>query len=139
MTVLLTMGLLLLLAGAFFWWVIWRSKDPENLVETTGELIKSRVMKNVPARKGYRRYITIKRLVRYTYRYTVNGRIYKLRGELHEPLRHPRWEGRIVYLRGFPRLADLERFTARRELPWAVFLTFVGIIHLGVYVVAALT
>ena len=77
--ILLIMAVLLLLPGGFFWYLLHLAKDPKNLEETRGELLWFRVEKNVHGRRGYRD-IVIKRLIRYTYRYTVNGRTHKLRG-----------------------------------------------------------
>ena len=122
-------GGVILLPGGFFWYLLHLAKDPKNLEETRGELLWFRVEKNVHGRRGYRD-IVIKRLIRYTYRYTVNGRTHKLRGQMVDPTGRPRAGGRIVYLRGFPSLAYLDSFTGQRELVWALVLTGEGIIVL---------
>lgn len=135
--VLLVMAVLLLLPGGFFWYLHHLAKDPENLEEIRGELLRFRVEKNVPGKRGYR-HIVIKRLIHYTYRYTVNGRAHKLRGEMVQPTGRPRGEGRIVYLRGFPALAYLDSFTGQRELAWALVLTGEGIIFLMIFLILLL-
>lgn len=135
--VLLVMAVLLLLPGGFFWYLLHLAKNPENLEETRGELLRFRVEKNVPGKRGYR-HIVIKRMICYTYAYTVNGRTHKLRGQMFEPTGRPRAGGRIVYLRGFPSLAYLESFTGQREFTWALVLTGEGIILLIIFLLLLL-
>ena len=122
MVFFLVVGLACLLPGVFLMVLAIRSRNPQNLVSTTGELTQY---------KGYKEYKlknrTVPNATEYTYTYTVNGKSYSLRGVQHTHPRNLPKRVEIVYLRSFPRCAYQDHFSGTAEWLLAVSLIAMGI------------
>lgn len=128
MIVFLIFGIALLLPGIFFGALAVRSKNPRNLVSTTGELTRKKDYKNYKLQ-----YRSVPNAVEYIYTYKVNGKLYHLSGVQHTHSRNLRKRVAIVYLRGFPRCAYQEHFSGIAEWLLALSLTATGILLLFIY------
>ena len=110
MIIFLVFGLFILLPGCFFAGLAILGMNPGNLDSTVGEL---------KHKKGYKQYKlknrTVANATEYTYTYTVNGKVYSLRGERLMRSQNLRKRMSIVYLRCFPRCAYEDKFTGIAE------------------------
>ena len=125
----LVLGITMLLPGIFFAVLAIRSRNPNNLISTTGEVTRKKDFKNYTVLKNY----SVPNAVEYTYAYTVNGKSYQLRGVQHRHPRNLRKRIAIVYLRGFPRCAYEEHFSGIQEWLIAISFTAMGIFLLLLY------
>lgn len=132
MAFFLVSGIAMLLAGIFFTALTIRSKDPNNLILTTGELSNKIGYKNYKMKNQ-----TIANAVNYTYTYKANGKSYHLRGVKLTHSRHLRKRVEIVYLRGFPRCAYEGHFSGIMESLLAISLTAMGMLLLAIYLFVA--
>lgn len=124
----LVFGVTMLLHGIFFAVLAIRSKNPDNLISTTGELTKKKDFKNYKLKSR-----SVPNAVEYTYTYKVNGKSYRLCGVQHTHSRNLRKRTIIVYLRGFPRCAYEEHFSGITERVFAISLTVMGLFLLLIY------
>ena len=124
----LVFGIVMLLPGVFFTALVIRSKNPNNLISTTGELTRKKDFKNYKL-KNY----SVPNAVEYTYTYTVNGKSFQLRGVQHTHSRNLHKRITIVYLRGFPRCAYEENFSGIQEWLIAISFTAMSIFLLWLY------
>lgn len=83
-----------------------------------GTLTKSSTLKNVRCRYGGR----IRYLTKYSYVYTVNGKNYRHSGEVRCSKRRLFPKTSVVYVKGFPRHAYLNKFQGVKE--WTIGITF---------------
>ena len=128
----LVFGITMLLPGIFFAVLAIRSKNPDNLISTTGELTKKKDFKNYKLKSR-----SVPNAVEYAYTYKVNGKSYRLCGVQHTHSRNLRKRTIIVYLRGFPRCAYEEHFSGITEWLLAITLTVMGMFLLLIYFFAA--
>lgn len=128
----LVFGITMLLPGIFFTVLAIRSKNPDNLISTTGELTKKKDFKNYKLKSR-----SVPNAVEYTYTYKVNGKSYRLCGVQHTHSRNLRKRTIIVYLRGFPRCAYEGHFSGTTEWLLAISLTAMGLFLLLLYFFAS--
>ena len=128
MLIFLVFGITTLLPGIFFVVLAIRSKNPNNLLSTTGELTRKKDFKNYKLKNR-----SVPNAVEYTYTYTVNGKSYHLRGVQHTHSRNLHKRIAIVYLRGFPRCAYEEHFSGIQEWLIAISFTSMGLFLLILY------
>lgn len=128
MLFVLVFGMVLLLPGVFCLLLAVQSRNPLNLVSTTGELTKKVGYKNYRLKKG-----TVPNAAEYTYTYTVNGKPYSLRGVQLTHVRNLRKRVPVVYLRSFPRCAYVEQFSGIAEWLLAISLIAVGALLVTIY------
>ena len=123
MVIFLIFGIAMLLPGAFFALLAIQSKNPKNLLSTTGELTQQ---------KGYKNYRlknrTVPNATKYTYTYIVDGKPYQLRGVQLTHWRNLRKRVVIIYLRSFPRCAYEGHFPGTAERLLSVSLIAMGIL-----------
>jgi len=124
----LVFGITLLLLGIFFAILAIRSKNPNNLISTTGELSRKKDYKNYKLR-----YRSVPNAVKYNYTYKVKGKLYHLRGVQLTHSRNLYKRIVIVYLRGFPRCAYEGQFSGITEWLLAISFTAMGIFLLFIY------
>lgn len=122
MLIFLAFGFTMLLPGIFFAVLAIRSKNPNNLISTTGELTRKKDFKNYKLKNR-----SVPNAVEYTYTYKVNGKSYHLHGVQHTHSRNLRKRVVIVYLHGFPRCAYEGHFSGITEWLLAISLTTMGI------------
>lgn len=134
---LLVLGLVMLFTGAFFGYLLRLSANPKNLAETTGELLRTQKLRHIPGRSGHK-HVIIQKLTKYTYQYTVQGKTYRVRGELWNHKHRLRPSGRIIYLRGFPWAAYLDQFTGQRKTLFFLLPTIWGVLFLVLYILIVL-
>ena len=103
----LIFGIAMLLPGIFYIFLTLRSANPRNLISTTGELSRQKGYKNYKLKNG-----TTPNATQYSYTYLADGKAYHLRGVRLTHPRNLRKRIEIVYLRGFPRCAFRNIFTA---------------------------
>ena len=127
MVFFLGLGISAILVGSFFLWLALRGRNPQNLVEISGELTNRKHFKNAKIR-----FYTVKNLVEYTYIYVVNGKQYHLNGSQQTHPRNLRKRKTIVYLRGFPRVAYFDHFSGIAEWALAISLILLGFLCVGV-------
>ena len=125
----LVFGIVMLLPGAFFAALAIRSKNPDNLISTTGELTKKKDFKNY----YYLRNRSVPNAVEYAYTYKVNGKSYHLCGVQHTHSRNLRKRIIVVYLRNFPRCAYEGHFSAITEWQLAISFTVMGVFLILLY------
>ena len=123
MAFFMALGISASLVGLFFLFLALRSRNPQNLVEVTGELTNRNHFKNAKIR-----FYTVKNLVEYTYSYVVNGKQYHLKGSQQTHPRNLRKRKTIVYLRGFPCVAYFDRFSGITEWALAISLILLGVL-----------
>ena len=128
MLIFLVFGITTLLPGIFFVVLAIRSKNPNNLLSTTGELTRKKDFKNYKLKNR-----SVPNAVEYTYTYTVNGKSYHLRGVQHTHSRNLYKRIVIVYLRGFPHCAYEEHFSGIQEWLIAISFTSMGLFLLILY------
>ena len=128
----LVFGVTMLLPGIFFAVLAIRSKNPGNLISTTGELTKKKDFKNYKLKSR-----SVPNAVEYAYTYKVNGKSYRLCGVQHTHSRNLRKRTIIVYLRGFPRCAYEGHFSGTTEWLLAISLTAMGLFLLLLYFFAS--
>ena len=128
----LVFGVTMLLLGIFFAVLAIRSKNPDNLISTTGELTKKKDFKNYKLKSR-----SVPNAVEYAYTYKVNGKSYRLCGVQHTHSRNLRKRTIIVYLRGFPRCAYEGHFSGTTEWLLAISLTAMGLFLLLLYFFAS--
>ena len=128
----LVFGIAMLLTGSFFAVVAILSRNPENLIFTTGELTGRKKYKNYRLKNR-----TVPAATGYTYTYTVDGRPYQLRGVRFMHARNLRKRVEIIYLRNFPRCAYEGYFSGIMEWLLAISLVAMGIFMIAIYFVAA--
>ena len=128
----LVFGITMLLPGIFFAVLAIRSKNPGNLISTTGELTKKKDFKNYKLKSR-----SVPNAVEYAYTYKVNGKSYRLCGVQHTHSRNLRKRTIIVYLRGFPRCAYEGHFSGTTEWLLAISLTAMGLFLLWLYFFAS--
>lgn len=121
MIVFLVFGIAMLLQGAFFAVLSIQSKNPNNLISTTGKLTQRKSYKNYRIKNR-----TVPNVTEYTYTYIVNGKRYHLRGNHYAHPRNVRKRVTIVYLRGFPRCAYEEHYSGTLEWLLAISLIALG-------------
>lgn len=124
----LVLGIIVLLPGIFFAVLAIRSKNPNNLISTTGELTVKKGYKNYKVQ-----YRSVPNAVEYTYSYKVNGKAYHLAGVQHTHSRNLRKRVEIVYLRGFPHCAYKGHFSGIAEWLSAISFTVMGLLLLLIY------
>jgi len=124
----LIFGIIMILPGIFFTALAIRSKNPNNLISTTGELTRKKDFKNYKLKNR-----SVPNAVEYTYTYKVNSKSYHLYGVQHTHSRNLRKRVVIVYLRGFPRCAYEGQFSGTTEWLLAISLTTMGIFLLLLY------
>lgn len=116
----LVFGVVSILFGLFFLILAIRSRNPGNLILTSGELTQQ---------KGFRNYkmknCAVPIMTEYTYTYTVCGKQYRLRGKQRVHPRNVRKRISIVYLRGFPRCAYEGRFSGIAE--WLIAISLIAL------------
>lgn len=128
MVFFLILGIILLFPGIFFAVLAIQSKNPSNLIATTGELARKTDFKNYKLKSR-----SVPNAVKYTYAYQVNGKLYHLRGVQFTHSKHLRKRIAIVYLRGFPYCAYEEAFSGIAEWLSAISFTAMGIFLLLPY------
>lgn len=128
MVFFLVFGVALLLPGIFFGVLAIQSKNPNNLISTTGELSRKKDFKNYKLKSR-----SVPNAVEYTYTYKVNGKSYHLRGVQLTHSRNLRKRVVVVYLRSFPRCAYEEHFSGIAEWLIAISCTSMGMFLLLLY------
>lgn len=126
----LILGILLILAGLYYWMLVFLSRNPTNLSTTVGTLMKASGYKNVRGTHG--RGI-IKDQTEYTYAYTAGNKTYLHKGRVNRHKRTIPQRVTIVYLTHFPRHSGIDAFTAQIEGLLGAFLTFQGIVLIAMY------
>lgn len=121
----LVIGGIFLVPGLWFLFLWLYGLFPGTTKTTVGTLARSHTMKNVRTRSGR----VIKRITDYTYTYTVNGKLRKIKGSGYHTRRYVPKKVTVVYLRGFPRCAYIEDFTGTREL----ILAFFFLVNAGIF------
>lgn len=132
MILFLVFGLALLLPGAFYTVLVIQSRNPKNLVATTGKLTRQTGYKNYRLKNR-----TVPNATTCTYMYTANGKPYFLR---KVQLTHPRLLRKcvdILYLRSFPRCAYEGHFSGISETILAFSLIIMGLLCIVLYLVFA--
>ncbi len=124
----LIFGVVMLFPGVFFTALAIQSKNPDNLISTTGELTKKKNFKNYKLKNG-----SVPNAVEYTYTYEANGKSYHLCGVQHTHSRNLHKRITVVYLRSFPRCAYEERFVGVAEWLLAISFSAMGIFALLLY------
>ena len=130
MVFFLVFGLALLLPGAFFTVLTIQSRNPKNLVATTGKLTRQQGYKNYRLKTR-----TVPNATTCTYTYIANGKPYFL---CKVQLTHPRSLCKsvdIIYLRSFPRCAYEGHFSGIAEKLLAVSLIVMGFFCVLLYIV----
>lgn len=122
MLFLLVFGIVTLLPGVFFTVLAIQSKNPDNLISTTGELTKKKDFKNYKLKN-----CSVPNAVEYAYTYKVNGKSYRLSGVQYTHSRNLRKRIIVVYLRNFPRFAYEEHFSGIAERIIAISFTTMGV------------
>ncbi|MGM9669922.1 MAG: hypothetical protein ACI3VZ_09265 [Faecousia sp.] len=124
----LIFSVIMLFSGIFFTALVIQSKNPDNLIYTTGELTKKKGFKNYKLNNR-----TVPNAVEYTYTYEVKGKSYHLYGVQHTHARNLHKRITIVYLRSFPHFAYEECFTGDAEWLLAISFSAMGILLLLLY------
>lgn len=128
----LSFGILILLLGLICLWLALKSKNPKNLISVTAVLVERKGFKNVKIKN----YI-VKNVTDYVYSYEANGKRYLLKGTQRTHPRNILKHTSIVYLRGFPRIAYIDRFSGTTVWTLTILLTLLGAfcIFISFYVV----
>ncbi|MGM9600727.1 MAG: hypothetical protein ACI3W5_03940 [Faecousia sp.] len=124
----LIFGIVMLFPGILFTALAIQSRNPDNLISTTGELTKKKDYKNYKLKTR-----SVPNAVKYTYTYKVNGKSYHLCGTQLTHSRNLHKRITIVYLRSFPRCAYEECFTGAAEWLLAISFSAMGIFMLLLY------
>lgn len=114
----LIFSLIYILSGLWFLFLTIYALFPGNHVSTVGTLTKRVTRKNVRSKHGY----LIPNVTNYTYSYTVNGRTYRLKQTGHHTKSCLTRKVTIVYLRGFPRCAAIDRYNGSLNAFFAILL-----------------
>ncbi len=117
-----------LLVGLYYLTIAILGLFPKFRATAVGTLSKAKTYKHVPKRHGG----TIPHLTKYVYLYTVNGKVYRHKGEGRYSKRRLHPKGQIVYVKGFPRHAYLNKFRGEKEWIWGVTLLICGLMLLVV-------
>ena len=105
--------------------IIW-AKNPAHLGTAIGTLGKVTNSKNVKSRHGW----IIPNVTNYCYDYTVGNRSYKLSGSRNVHKRTLFKKALIVYIKGFPRIAYIDKFTAENQWVFGICFLFMGLMCL---------
>ena len=117
---------LLMAVGAFYLFLAIRSKDPDNLVSVTGELVRVKQYRNY----RWGRSFTVPYASEYAYAYVVKGKQYLHSGVVRGRKRQLLKKVTIVYLKSFPRVSYLDCFTGYREQCAGIISVVLGVITL---------
>ena len=133
MILFLIVGIAGALPGLFFVMLAIRSRNPQNLISTTGELTK---------KKGYKNYIVGKSTIvpvatEYIYTYVVDGKTYRLGGVQHTHARNVFKRISVVYLCGFPCRAYEEHFSGAAEWNLGIGLLVAGTLSIVAFLLLA--
>lgn len=122
MLVFLIAGLIILIPGLFYIGLAFCSRNPKNTIAVPGVLTKRQGFKNVTIK-----HFTVKNLTDYIYTYEANGKQYYKGTQWVHPRKLFKRVS-IVYLRGFPRIAYIDQFTAVNEWALGITLSMLGTI-----------
>ncbi len=117
-----SLGISILLYGLFVLMLAILGLNPKNRIQARGVLASCYHYKNVRVKS----FLVIKNMVDFTYIYEVNGKPYRFKANKNIHSRKVFKRATIVYLRGFPRVAYLERFTGANEWLLGSFLLIIG-------------
>ncbi|MBQ6877483.1 MAG: hypothetical protein IJO22_03660 [Oscillospiraceae bacterium] len=121
----LILGIACIITGLFNIMLAVMSMNPKNLITVPGELVA----------KDYRvnNYTRFRETTKYTYTYRVKNKTYKISYVESTHLGNFRNQSQIVYLRGFPWIASIEKFYSDRYWLFGIEFVLIGIFGFWFY------
>lgn len=107
--------------------IIW-AKNPAHLGTAVGTLGKVTNLKNVRSKHGW----VIPNVTDYRYHYTVGKQNYKISGNRNAHKRTLFKKVSVVYIKGLPRIAYIDKFTGENQWVAGIGFLFLGFMCLWV-------
>lgn len=123
MVACLILGGLALVAAIGFLSLAIYSANPTHLISVPGVLTEKKGYKHLRVK---RRHIPV--YTEYAYTYEVKGKLYYYRGAEEKHRRFVPQRVSIVYLKGFPRIAGVERFSAAALWILGILFSLLGLL-----------